>query len=619
MQKFAEFTCAESEFLPIDFDMQNDELPLEDYGLIGDGKTAALVGRHGAIDWLCLPRFDSQPLFAALLDKKRGGSFWIRPVEARFSRQAYVKDTGVLVTEMRDESSSMRIIDALTLQEHANLIEGMATGRNELVRHVIVDKGPMTIELGFFPRYESREQVREDGFIITLNSNLQLRLQIYVTANRVCKPGRQVLKLNQGDEFSIVLRWCIHSFYYRPFTPEKLIHQTVDVWKKWVNRIDYKGIRPDLIKRSAVTLKMLDYVENGAIIAAPTSSLPEEIGGERNWDYRYVWVRDACFTGYALRRIGLTSEAQAFLAWVMDDAECEHGQPSLIYTVDGKIPPEETISQELEGYRGSKPVRFGNDAARQIQHDVYGEIIDAAYEWSEVFTIGQPLWKKFRPFIDAAAKKWQEPGHGIWEKRGELRTHTYSAGICHVALDRGLRIAEKFNLPGDYELWRSEASKIQNAILDSCWDPKLQALHGSFEQDGLDASVLALPLRKVIDANHPKMVATAETIAEHLSAGSGLIYRYDPGKSPDGLSGKEGAFVLCSFWLVEVLALQGKTEKARELFETMCDKLSSLGLMAEQINPSSGRFLGNFPQGLSHVGLIASAYRLSQLLQDSDL
>ncbi len=339
------------------------------------------------------------------------------------------------------------------------------------------------------------------------------------------------------------------------------------------------------------------------------------LGGPRNWDYRYVWIRDAAFSVYALRRIGMGSEAFGFLGWVLEAVE-RHGRPRVLYDLEGRLPPPEFIDPELEGYRGSSPVRWGNAAADQRQHDVFGEILDCAYQWaSGAGTIDAALWSRLAALADAAAREWRTPDHGIWEFRTAGRPFTYSAALCHVALDRAARLAHALRLPGDIEKWRTCARDIARAIHEESWDPKEESLTEHLGGGGLDASLLALPLRRVLPAEAPRMKATTEAIRRHLGAGNGLLYRYLPRESPDGLAGEEGAFLLCSFWLVDNLTLQGRLDEAMALYDSLCQRAGTLGLLPEQVDPSTGEFLGNHPQAFSHVGLISSGVLLDRTLR----
>ena len=393
-----------------------------------------------------------------------------------------------------------------------------------------------------------------------------------------------------------------------------MLRATADSWRRWMKGFGYTGPREPLVRRAAITLKLLDSWVHGSALAAATSSLPAPIAGLRNWDYRYTWIRDASFAVFGLRRIGFTEEADGFLGWVLDAFE-PVGSPRvrIMYTFDGHPVPDEWEDPELEGYRCSSPVRWGNGAADQRQHDVYGEILDCADQWSRGGGRIEPhLWEGLASLADAARTAWRQPDQGIWEVRSEGRVFTYSAAMCQVALDRAAAIAERLHLPAPIEEWRAEASKLRGIIVDRSWDEKAQTLSEHLDGGGtVDASLLALPLRQVLPADHPRMLATTTAIAERLSAGGGLLYRYLHADSPDGIAGDEGAFLLCSFWLVDNLAQQGRLEEAAQLYSSLCDRASPTGLLSEQINPSTGEFMGNFPQAFSHIGVIFSGVTLA--------
>ena len=586
-------------------------LPLEDYGLIGDGATAALVGRDGAVSWLCVPRFDSPPLFCNLLDTARGGAFTVAPEDLVESRQFYEPDSGVLVTEMRSPSGLIQLTDALLFHAGAVLTEDTPAGRGELLRLVHVVQGQVRVRIAIEPRGGVRAEPRSEGLLLHCPGHPGLEL--HLSSSLPLRGLHTACELRQGERLSLLLRWGKGTHRHRPMTPDAALRTTLEAWRRWSRCFDYDGPQAPLVRRAALTLKLLDHFENGAIVAAPTSSLPEAIGGPRNWDYRYAWIRDAAFSVYALRRIGLVQEAAGFLGWVLDAAE-RTGGPRVLYDLDGSQPPPERIDPELEGYRGSRPVRWGNAAAEQRQHDVYGEILDCAYQWAvRGGSLDRALWAQLRTLIEAARHDWQQPDQGIWEVRTPGRVFTYSAALCQVALDRGARLAERFGLPGDVAAWRAAASHITHTLLEDAWDEKVQALTEHLGGGGLDASLLSLPLRRVIPADHPRMVATTAAIAERLGAGQGLLYRYLPDESPDGLPGHEGAFLLCSFWLVDNLAKQGRLDAAMELYDSLCARANPLGLLPEQIDPGSGAFLGNYPQAFSHIGLISSGVNLARL------
>ena len=588
-------------------------LPIEDHGLIGDGATAALVARDGSVTWMCLPRFDSPPLFCSILDSARGGYFRISPVGFVASRQYYEPDTGVLHTEMQTPSGLLRVTDALTLHAGAVLTEDVRAARQELLRRITVIGGEMRVNVSVMPRTPGQTERVSGGLNLTWSDRPDL--QLHLTASFPLTGLTSEIVLRSGEAATVQLRWNSGAGRHRPIDADGVLANTVTAWHRWMENFEYEGPQKALVRRSAITLKLLDYFENGAIIAAPTSSLPEALGGVRNWDYRYAWIRDAAFSVYALRRIGHSHEAGGFLGWVLDAVE-RHGQPHVLYDLDGNVTGPETVDSKLEGYRRSSPVRWGNGAAHQVQHDVYGEILDCAYQWSAHHgRIDAALWERLVVLIESARANWRTPDQGIWEVRTEGRTFTYSAAMCQVALDRGARLAERFGLPGDIAAWRAASDEILAAVLTEAWDPTLNSITEHLGGGGLDASLLTLPLRRVLPANHPRMIATTEAITRRLGAGAGLVFRYLPEESPDGLPGEEGAFLLCSFWLVDNLVGQGRIQEAADLFDSLCSRAGHLGLLPEQIDPSNGAFLGNYPQAFSHIGVIASGYNLGRALR----
>jgi GH15 family glucan-1,4-alpha-glucosidase len=584
-------------------------LALEDMGLIGDGTTSALVGLDGSIPWLCLPRFDSEPLFCGLLDHARGGCFTVAPEEVIEARQRYEPDTAVLVTELRSPTGLLAVTDALALRPGTDLSDDAPAGRQELIRSAVVLDGSVRVRVELEPRGGASAQAAAGG--LSVDAWRRPDLDLHVRCNRTLDALRSVHELRAGDRLDVVLSWGGAHRHHR-FDGAELLVATARSWRSWMEGFDYEGPEAALVRRAALTLKLCDHWSNGALIAAPTSSLPAPIGGVRNWDYRYTWIRDASFSVYALRRIGFAEEAGAFLGWVLDTFE--HGAaPKIMYELEGGPVPDEIVDGGLEGYRRSAPVRWGNGAADQRQHDVYGEVLDCAYQWVRGGgRLDQHLWARLAALADLAVDAWRLPDQGIWEVRSEGRVFTYSAGLCQVALDRAARLAEQLSLPGPVSKWRRAADELRETVLGS-WDEDAQTLSEHLDGGGsLDASLLALPLRRVVPAEHPRMVATTAAVAERLSAGDGLLYRYLHEHSPDGIAGDEGAFVLCSFWLVENLARQGRIEKASELYASLCARASTLGLLPEQIDPSSGEFYGNFPQAFSHIGVISAGVTLAR-------
>lgn len=595
-----------SEWRPVRF--RDGYPPIEDHGLIGDGRGCALVGRDGAVRFMCVPRFDSPPVFCGLLDRHGGGVFQVVPEGLRASRQSYLDDTAVLITDLRTETGTVRLTDAFLLRPGARLEHDTRASIGTLVRHARVTSGSVDLTVRLRPRDGATTRYNADRWQISCPGQQRVA---ELTASRPLPAEGTTVHLAAGEDLWLALDWT--GLSAPAGSPQIALDSTIRAWRRWSAHLVDDLPQAGLVRRSAITLKLLDHIENGAIIAAATSSLPERIAGSRNWDYRYAWIRDAAYTVFALRRIGLPMEAGGFLSWVLDAIQ-RGGRPRVLYDLDGRVPQPETIDEQLEGYRASAPVRWGNAAADQIQHDVYGEILDCAFQWAATGgPLGASLWHRLTALAEQAATAWQTPDHGIWEIRTPGRPFTYSAAMCQVALDRAARLARRLHLPGDADTWAHQARNLTDHILTEAWDDDLGALteqlgHGG----GLDASLLALPLRRVVPADHPRMIATTTAITDRLAAGDGLLFRYLPQESPDGIDEPEGAFVLCGFWLVDNLTGQGRVDEAHTLFDRLCGYASPLGLLAEQINPSDGSFLGNFPQALSHVGLISSAVGLAR-------
>ena len=525
-------------------------LPIEDHGLIGDGSTCALVGRDGAITWLCLPEFDSPPFLAGILDADDGGRFEIAPTNTVGSYQRYVEDSCVLITSLASDRGVLQVTDALTLRSGADLSEPVPAGRSELLRHARAVGGDVPLRVSLMPKRGVTFDALAGGWRFDWREGgIQ---EVYLWSSVELRPDGRGLSasvtLRAGETLTVALHWSGRFRLRQRPQSRKLLDQTVYAWRRWASNLDCEGFQAELMKRSALTLKLLDHAETGAILAAATSSLPEWPGTSRNWDYRYTWVRDASFSNYVFRRIGDPSDADVFPAWVLTDVE-RVGRANVMYALDGSQPPEESEDPHLRGYRGSAPVRWGNGASHQLQHDVYGEIIDIAYQWSTSGKrVDHHLWEALAPIVERAIMKWHVPDSGPWEIRNPGRRFTYSAALCYLAIDRAIRIARKDGLPYPKQRWETTTREILQTTLTLAWDAKRRTLTEHLDgTGGLDASLLTLPMRNAIDYDDPRMVSTTAAIAAGLDAGNGLLFRYLPEVSPDGLPGSEGAFLLCSF------------------------------------------------------------------------
>jgi GH15 family glucan-1,4-alpha-glucosidase len=609
--------------------MESRYQPIEHYGVIGNLRTAALVGMNGSIDWLCLPHFDSPSIFAAILDNRKGGRFRIAPPGENFRRkQFYWPDSAVLITRFLHDEGVAEIEDYMPLG-------GAAAVPDELIRRVRVVRGQMSLQLECSPAFDYARASHEchlssDGARFN-GPGLSLGLASPVPLRRSGTGVGADFTLREGEKAAFVLRRLEPEG--RPGTcpgvgeAEELFRDTVAYWRRWLSRCTYTGRWREMVQRSAITLKLLSFEPTGAIVAAPTCSLPESIGGPRNWDYRYTWIRDAAFTLYGLLRIGFTEEAARFRDWLKDrwqEADSEGTGPlQLMYGIDGRAELTEETLDHLEGYRGSRPVRIGNAAHRQLQLDIYGELMDAVYLHNKyVEPVGYDGWVRLRRLVDWVCDNWKREDEGIWEVRGGRRHFVYSKLMCWVALDRSLRLADKRSFPADRARWLKVRDEIYEEVMARGWDQRRGVFVQAFGSDALDASSLLMPLVFFMAPGDPRMLSTLDAIRRPLAAGGlaadGLVYRYDPATAPDGLAGREGTFNMCSFWLVEALTRAGRTdpsrlEDARLLFEQMLGYANHLGLFAEQTG-SSGEALGNFPQAFTHLALISAAFNLDRAL-----
>ncbi len=603
--------------------------PIENHGIIGNLRTAALVGMDGSIDWLCLPHFDSPSVFAAILDDQKGGHFRIAPALDQIRRkQFYWPDTAILVTRFLHADGIGEVEDYMP-------VGGNRPVPDELVRRVRVVRGRLPFRMECRPAFDyaraapktsvTKHGARFDSAHCSLGlaSPLPLRAEgDGVSAEFTLGEGEKATFILCRMEASDTHHHCPHTG-----EAEELFRDTVAYWQRWLSKCTYIGRWREMVQRSAMTLKLLSFEPTGAIVAAPTCSLPEAIGGVRNWDYRYTWIRDAAFTLYGLLRIGFTEEATRFKDWLKDRwqeaAANGTGPLQLMYGIDGRTDLTEQTLDHLEGYRGSRPVRIGNAAHQQFQLDIYGELMDAVYLHNKYAEpVSYDAWKHLRRLVDWLCDNWQRPDEGIWEVRAGRQPFVHSKFMSWVALDRGLRLADKRSFPADRGHWLKVRDQIYEEIMNKGWDARRQVFGQTFGSDNLDASSLLMPLMFFMAPNDPRMLSTLDAIRRPLDMGGlaadGLIYRYDPKLAPDGLQGTEGTFNMCSFWLVEALTRAGRTdparlEDARLLFEQMLGYSNHLGLYSEQTG-GSGEALGNFPQAFTHLALISAAFNLDRTL-----
>jgi GH15 family glucan-1,4-alpha-glucosidase len=607
--------------------------PIENYGIIGNMHTAALVGIDGSIDWFCFPRFDSPSVFAAILDRAKGGHFKIAPLARGITRkQFYWPDTNVLVTRFLSPDGVGQITDFMPVGVAAD-----APGYHWLVRSVTVVRGTMTFRLACCPAFDNARDMHQtvifSGGACFHSPGLSLEL---ATRTPLKQDGRAVLaefSLQERQTAVFILRKMAPPDGCNPLLTDAetddLFRQTVDYWRRWLAKCAYQGRWREMVHRSALVLKLLTYEPTGAIVAAPTCSLPEELGGERNWDYRYTWIRDAAFTLYALLRIGFTEEAAQFMRWL--EARCRELEPDgslqIVYGIDGRHTLTEEYLDHLEGYRGSRPVRIGNGAYRQLQLDIYGELMDSAYLYNKYGSpISYDLWTYLRQLVNWVCDNWQRRDESIWEVRVGRQHFVYSKLMCWVAVDRGLRLADRRSFPADRQRWITARDQIYEEIMVKGWHPRRQAFVQYYGSDALDAANLLMPLVFFLSPTDPRMLKTLDAINCPPSQGglvsNSLVYRYNVQLTPDGIVGLEGTFNMCTFWLVEALTRAGKVDRARLdearlIFEQMLGYANHLGLYAEETGPS-GEALGNFPQAFTHLALISAAFNLDRTLGVSD-
>jgi GH15 family glucan-1,4-alpha-glucosidase len=603
--------------------------PVENYGIIGNMRTAALVAVNGSIDWFCFPHFDSPSVFGALLDDQKGGRFQIAStMEQVRSKQLYWPDTNVLVTRFLCADGVGELQDYMPV--------GAAAAKdfsNQLIRRVRVARGEMEFRLFCEPAFDYARATHEIGLkghcAVFRSKDLALGLAASVPLKRRGGAVEATFRLREGETAVFILRHLQDGDTCEAAPAEKeadeLFEKTVQFWRRWLAQSQYHGRWRDTVNRSALTLKLLTFEPTGAIIAAVTCSLPEKIGGPRNWDYRYTWIRDAAFSLYGLLRLGFTSEAAAFMGWLDQRyREREKGAPlSVMYRIDGSSDLVEQTLDHLDGYRGSRPVHIGNGASGQFQLDIYGELVDSIYLYNKYGSpISSEAWVHLRRLLDWVCENWMQPDDGIWEVRGGRQHFVYSKLMCWVAIDRGLRLADKRSFPADRARWLKVRDEIYEEILSRGWSKDRNSFVQAYDSPCLDAAALVMPLVFFMAPNDPRMLKTLDAIHRPPAHGGltsdGLVHRYNAECAPDGVGGDEGTFNMCSFWLVEAMTRAGhvdpqRLDTARLLFERMLGYGNHLGLYAEETGPS-GEALGNFPQAFTHLGLISAAFNLDRSL-----
>ncbi len=590
---------------------------IEDHAVIGDLHTVALVATDGTIDWCCLPRFDSPAVFASLLDADRGGSLAVR-CEAVRTKQMYKPDTNVLVTRFLGADSVGEVVDFMVPRQPGAPVRHPGA---LLVRRLRAVRGTVVFTVSCRPAFDFG---RQDHAVHTPDRGGAVFTSPGARAELVLRAGQRfsvagpaataTVTLGPGEGLDLLLQWGGAPEPPAEGEAGRLLDYTVAYWRSWLRRSRYRGRYREMVERSALVLKLLVYQPTGALVAAPTTSLPESVGGARNWDYRYSWIRDAAFTLYALMRLGFTDEAASYMTWLQ--ARCREAAADrglqVLYAVDGNPEVPETTLDHLDGYKGSRPVRVGNSAASQLQLDIYGELMDSVYLFNKYGRpIGYDLWEALGRQLDWLEKNWQRPDDGIWESRGGRRRHTYSAVMTWVAFERATRIARQRGLPAPVSRWRDAADMAYQTVQQDGWHPDRRAYVQYPGGTTLDASLLVMPLVKFSGPSDPRFLATLDRISKELVTDS-LVQRYQPDGS-DGLPGTEGTFNLCSFWYVEALTRAGRIQKGRYVFEQMLSNANHVGLFAEEISPA-GEALGNFPQAFTHLALISAAVNLDRAL-----
>jgi GH15 family glucan-1,4-alpha-glucosidase len=590
-------------------------LPIENYGLIGECGTAALVSDDGSIDWLCLPRFDSDPTYGRILDPG-GGHFSLRPEEPFTSTRMYLPDTPILATTFTTPTGKATLYDFFAARPFGDKRTHLWPFRY-LVRRVEGEEGSVSFDVEVAPKdpFGGHDfRVRASGCrLYASRRGLDLFYEATAPFSVHDGIGRAKITVEAGQHAYVTMAVAFGAIGVLPPVggfAERAYEETLQYWKDWSEKEIVGGRAPEPVRRSALTLKLLTFAPSGGAVAAPTTSLPEQIGGSRNWDYRYVWVRDASRTVVALFDLGYHDEAHAYMFWVTNAIHLTRPRIYTMYGVHGEHRIPEGDVQPLRGYRDSRPVRRGNAALEQLQLDNWGQLVDAAFVFAERSgEMDSDMWKAIRSLVEWVAENWNQPDHGIWEVRGDPQHYVHSKVMCWVALDRGVRLVQDFHFDGPDDRWVRARDEVKSAILEHGYDQKRGTFVRTFGDEVVDAALLEIPVVGFLPGDDERVVRTVDRIRDELGHGD-LVYRY---LTDDNLPGDEGAFLPCSFWLVEALALGGRYDEACSLFDRLCELRNDAGLLPEEIDPESGQFLGNFPQGLSHIALVNAASILRRL------
>lgn len=592
---------------------------LKDYGIIGNLDTCAFVNNEGVVEWCCFPHDESPSIFASLLDVNKGGYFMIQPVHSFSSTQKYLKESNVLETDFVTALGTGALLDFMPVK----VLQADGTSHQAIFRKFTCQSGQVTLRVEFAPRFDySRDK--------TMFRAIEKGVEAYGTKTKdhVFFHAPSDLTIEQDSAFAeYTLKqdenlWFVVSYnvnlFLKPLECEEIMERTVGFWQQWARRCEnseeciFYGQHHDLVVRSGLILKLLMNGDEGSIAAASTTSLPEEIGGVRNWDYRFNWVRDASFTIQAFYHLGHEEEAKKHLGWFRQVCK-QHGDPADIQPLYGMYGKTQLVEEELyslEGYRGSRPVRIGNNAYKQKQHDVYGELVNAFYETTRY---GEELTKDDWVFVEKVVNHvcniWETPDFGIWEVRSGPAHFVYSKVMCWVAVDRGIKIAEAKRFKAPLDRWRNTKREIEKAVLDKGFNKKLNSFVQSFDSEALDSSCLMIPIMGFLPFDDSRVQGTINAVLQHLSTNDNMVYRY---KTEDGLRGEEGTFLLCTFWLIKALALSGRIKEAEKILDNLLKFVSPTGLLSEEVDRKNGELLGNFPQAFSHIGLINSVMYLNR-------